>query len=285
MKPTGHRILTLWFIKNKALAMAGVLILIFVSFLSCNSAEDRLLQEARSETEKGRFKDAVVALEKFLVRSPDSKETVSAAREAARLLFYEIQDFNKAIKFYRILVLSAPDPVERLNAQKQIVSIYFDHLMDYPQAIIEINKMIVMLSSQKEKTEYKMKVARAYYYQNNFIQAENEVDEFLRVDQPDDLRFDMLFLKGNINLAKKDIPKSIEIFRKIILDFPERAVKENVGLTLSVCLEEQKDYKGAIEVLEKMRALYSTPEYIDIRIHRLRGRLKNLPGARGRGKK
>lgn len=258
---------------------------IWIISLSCNSAEDKLLQVARSEAQKGHFRIAVSEFEKVLIRSPDSKEALIAAREAARLLFYEIQDFDRAIRYYRMLVLSSSDPVERLNSQKQIVSIYFDHLTDYPHAIVEINKMVVMLQSQKEKTEYKMKLARAYYYQNNFIQAENEVDEFLHDNQPDELKFDMLFLKGNINLAKKDLPKAIEIFRKIILDFPERAIKENVGLTLSVCLEEQRDYKGAVEVLEKMRSLYSTPEYIDIRIHRLQGRLKNMPGARGRGKK
>ena len=283
----------MWFIKLHKVGsrkiktgLAGAaLFLGLMSQVSCDSVEKRLLQEAQTEAEKGHFRIAVAALEKFLIRNPDGKDAVFAARESAKILFYEIQDFNKAAKYYQLLVLSSPDPTERLSAQKQIVSIYFDHLTDYPRAVVEINKMMVMLTDPKEQTEYKIKLARAYYYQNNFTQAENEADEFLRGKQPEDLKFDMFFLKGNISLAKKDLPRAAEIFKKMMKDFPERSIKENVGLTLSVCLEEQKDYKGAMEVLEKMRPQYSTPEYIDVRIHRLLGRLKNMPGARGRGKK
>jgi tetratricopeptide (TPR) repeat protein len=142
-----------------------------------------------------------------------------------------------------------------------------------------------MLSNSSEKTDYKIKLARAYYYQNNFIQAENEVDEFLSKNISKDLQFDMYLLKGNINLAQKNLSKAADIFKKMISDFPERSAKENIGLTLSVCYEEMKDYKSAIETLEKIRNLHLMPEYIDIRINRLNDRLKNQPGARGRYRK
>ena len=142
-----------------------------------------------------------------------------------------------------------------------------------------------MLGSTSEKTEYKMKLARAYYYQNNFSQAENEVDEFLTKEISVDLQFDMYLLKGNINLAEKNLTKAAEIFKKMLIDFPDRSAKENIGLTLSVCYEEMKDFKSAIATLENVKSHHPMPEYIDIRINRLTDRLKNQPGARGRYRK
>jgi tetratricopeptide (TPR) repeat protein len=264
----------------------ATLLLSFLSFAGgCTSQEKSELAEAQSESEKGNFRIALSILEKITIRSPQSQQGIEAAREAAKLSFYEVKDFQKAARFYRLIVLSSPDADERMLAQKQIVSIYFDQLTDYQKAIIEINKLLVMLTDPREKTDYKMKLARAYYYQNNFTQAENEADEFLATNPSMDLKFDMIFLKGNIALAKKDLPTAVAIFKSLLQEFPERAIKDNVGLTLSVCYEEMKDFKAAIEVLEKLKNTHPMPEYIDIRIKRLQDRLKNQPGAKGRIRK
>ncbi len=262
-----------------------MLFALFLFTASCVQQEQKIFNEAQSEVEKGHFRIAASLLEKITIRSPNSENAIKAAREAARISFFEIKDFEKAAKFYQQIVLSSKSSEERLLAQKQIASIYFDHLTDYPRAVIEINKLIIMLTDTKERTEFKMKLARAYYYQNNFTQAENEVDEFLKSNPPEDQKFDMIFLKGNITLAKKDMLKAMEIFKSLIRDYQERSVKENVVLTLSVCYEELKDFKGAIEALEKARPLYPNPEYVDIRIKRLKDRLGNQPGAHGRVRK
>jgi tetratricopeptide (TPR) repeat protein len=243
------------------------------------------MDEAKVETDRGHFRIAISHLEKVITRSPNSKLGVEAAREAARISFYEIKDFPKSIQYYQQIVLNSPNAEERMNAQRQIVSIYFDQLTDYPKAVLEINKLIVMIEDPKERSEYKMRLARAYYYQNNFAQAENEVEEFLRTNSSNEQRFDMLFLKGNIELAKKDLPAAVEIFKNLLHDYPEKSLKDNVGLTLSVCFEELKDFKSAIDVLEKIRATHPMPEYIDVRIKRLKERLQNQPGAKGRIRK
>lgn len=255
------------------------------SVISCTSREQKTYQQAQVEIKNGNFRSAVDNLEKITILSPQSDIGIQSAREAARVSFYEIKNFEKAVKFYKLIILHSKDVDERISAQKQLVSIYFDHLNDYKKAILEINKLIPMLGSTSEKTEFKMKLARAYYYQNNFIQAENEVDEFLSKEISSDLLFDMYLLKGNINLAQKKLNKSIDLFKKMLIEFPDRSVKENIGLTLSVCYEELKDFKSAIETLEQVKTHHPTPEYIEIRINRLKDRLKNQPGAKGRYRK
>jgi tetratricopeptide (TPR) repeat protein len=243
------------------------------------------MTEGRAEAAQGHFRLAINHFEHVVTRVPESKLGLEAAREVARISFYETKDFLKAIHYYQHLVVNSPDAVERLQAQKQIVSICFDHLTDYQKSVIEINKLIVMLTDTREKAAYKMKLARAYYYQNNFTQAKNETDEFLRTNPSAEQKFDMVFLKGNIALAEKDMPTATTIFKSLLTEFPERAIKDNVGLTLSVCYEEMKDFRSAIEVLEELKTTHPMPEYIDIRIKRLQERLRNQPGARGKVRK
>lgn len=272
---------------HKFIKSGGYLLISILLFqvLGCSSREEKLYIQAQENAKVGNFREAVDNFDKATVLSSNTEIGLKSAREGSKISFYEIKDFNKAVKFYRIIILSSQDPDERILAQKQIVSIYFDHLSDYQNAVLELNKLIPMLSNLSEQTDYKIKLARAYYYQNNFIQAENEVDEFLSKNIAADLKFDMYLLKGNINMAQKNLLKAIDIFKKMLSEFPEKSLKENIGLTLSVCYEELKDFKDAIDTLEQIKPHHPTPEYIDIRINRLRDRMKNQPGARGKYRK
>lgn len=248
---------------------------------ACTPAEKKDLKKAQSEIEKGHFQEALVLLEKIMARYPDADVGIQAARDAAKISYYDLKNFEKAYQYYKHLVMYSSEASERVAAQKQIAAIYFDQLADYPKAIIELNKVISMLKDPKEMAQYKMSLARAYYYQNNFLQAENEVEEFLRHNIGGKQEFDMRMLKGNIYLAKKDIKQAANLFKEIIQKFPDFSRQENVELTLAVCYEELADYKNAITVLENMKAHHPVPDYIEIRIKRLAARLKNQPGAKG----
>ncbi len=260
--------------------LTSVLVFTFIC-VGCTNREEKIYNEAENQIQKGHFRIAVSELEKVIQRSPSSDFGIKAIREAARVTFFEIKDFKKASEFFKLLLLYSKDAQERVQAQKQIADIYFNQLNDYPRAVIEINKYISMIHDPEEKAKYKISLARAYYYQNNFSQAENEVNEFLRQADDEKLIFELLILKGNIALAEKNLNKAIEIYSKVLKDFPVLAQKENVALTLAICYEENKEFKKAIETLEILKKSHPMPEYIDVRIKRLSERQKNAPGAKG----
>lgn len=260
----------------------GVLLLVTAfSLMGCTPSLEENLDSAKEMARKGQSKDAIETLEKVMLRSPDTKVGVEAAAEAGRVSFYDLQAFEQALKFYKHVVLYSQDSEIRMNAQKQIVLLQFDHLANYPEAIVEINRLLSMPIDLELRKELKMKAARSYFYQNNLPQAENEADEFIRAPYPEDSKFEMKILKGNILVGQKKIPQAIELFKQLMKDSPELSMKNNVGVSLSVCYEEQRDFKNAIATLEQIRDKHSVPEYIDIRIARLKERLKNQPGARG----
>jgi tetratricopeptide (TPR) repeat protein len=249
--------------------------------LGCESSLNREFEKGQANQEKGQFVEALSSFEKVIARSPSSEMGLKSAREAARISFFELKDFKKAAEFYEILVYSSPDPDERLRAQKLVTAVYLDHLNNYAQAIVEINKVLPLIQDPSERMKYKMDLARAYYYQNNFFQAEMEVDEFLRISKNEDQNFQMTLLKANIALARKDLVRASTILKEMMKQNPQRAMKENVGMTLAVAYEEMNDYKGAIATLQEIRNQHPMPDYIDVRIKHLQDRMKNAPGARG----
>lgn len=263
------------------LRSAIILVWMLGLIAGCGVQAKRDFDRAQGEVESQNYRTALSQFEKLIKRYGRDEFGIRAAREAARISYYEIKDYKRSIEFYRHLVMYSSDASERRQSQMAIADIYFDHLNDYSKSITEYNRILEMPHTHKEQVEIRMKVARAYYHMNNFFQAESEVDEMLRSALEDDQKFDCLMLKANIHLGMKDLPKAAVIFKTVLTGFPKRAAQENVALTLAVAYEEQGDFNSAIGILESIRSNFNPPEYIDLRIKRLKDRQKNAPGARG----
>lgn len=248
---------------------------------ACSSQEEADYKQAQKAMGQEHYRIALAHLDRVIKRSSSSKLPLEAARDAARISYFEIKDFKKSVDYYHFIVLHSEDEKERVESQRQIAAIYFNNLQDYPRAIIEYSKLQQMPHTDLEEAQYKMNVARAQYYQNNFFQAESEIDSLLKLKGDEATRFSALMLKGNILVARKDFTKAADIFKELIRDFPEKSIQENVALILAVCYEENFDFKSALGVLEAHRGKYNPPEYIELRIKRLQERMKNAPGAKG----
>lgn len=253
--------------------------------IGCTSRFDREISKSEKEIQNNQIEPALNRLSVVIKESKDEQVTLRALRIATKISFLDLKKFKEAVDLYRKVIVVSKDEDERLDAQKKIAEIYFDHLNDYGMAIIELNKLIPMIKDPVDNAKFRKNLSRAYYYQNNFEQAENEVEEFLLQEIPDEIRFEMLLLKSNIFVGQKKLPEAIQILRTLIRDYPEFSKKDNVQLTLSVLLEEQGDFIESKNVLTDVRSWHNQPEMIDIRLKRLEERIKNRPGARGLNKK
>lgn len=257
------------------------LVILVLTLVGCSSQEAADYKQAQKAMAQGHYRIALGHLDQVIKRKASDKYPLEAAREAARISFFEIKDFNKAIQYHHFIVLNSPSQNERLESQKQIASIYFNNLQNYQQAVVEYSKLQQMPHTDLEQAQYKMNIARAQYYLNSFFQAESEIDSLLKLRVDDNIVFSALILKGNILVARKEFQKAAEIFKNLLEKYPEKSSQENVALTLAVCYEESEDFQNAIKVLEQHRLTYKPAEYIELRIKRLQERMKNAPGAKG----
>ena len=254
---------------------------------ACQSPEEKDLLRGLAYSKNHEFKQAVEYFRRANLRKPQSVHALAAAKEGARVALLELNDFNEAASFLQSIVVNSSDIQERVAAQKQLATIYFEQAVNYGKAVEEINKLLSTQLDEADRIKFKIKLAKAYFFTNNFVQADSEITEFFKSEKQldEDARFQMLLLRGNVYLAQKDQERTIQTYKDLFHDFPERAVKENAAMTLVIAYEEMKDYKGAIAVLEQMRKYHSTPEYIDMRIKKLTLDQRNLPGAKGMHRK
>ena len=214
--------------------MIRALLFVFVLALSaCSTQEEGDFKQAQKNVSQGHYKVALDFFDRVVKRNAATKYPLEAAREAARISYFELKDYPKAIEYHHFIVLHSPDEPERIESQKQIASIYFNNLQNYQAAVIEFSKLLQMPHTDFEAGQYRMSVARAQYYLNNFFQAESEIDGLLRTKADDNVRFSALMLKGNILVGKKEFTKAIDIFQGLMKNYPVRSEQENVGLTLA----------------------------------------------------
>jgi len=256
-------------------------VLLFVAVIGCTPSFQRWqYSSAIHLAEKKDFPQAVDRFSRVVKRAPEHPLALEAARRGARIATFETKNFPKAAEFYRHLVLYSPDVKERISAQKSLAEIYFDKLMNYDQALLEYSRLLPLVGDA-EQSAYRMAMAKAHLNLNNLSQALIEIEELVTKKISDDIRFEALELKGNLLQTAKRLDEAIAVFEQLMKEFPQRAQNDNVGMSLAVCLEEKGDFKRAIQVLEGIKGHYPTPDFIQVRVNRLKDRMANLPGAQG----
>lgn len=261
-----------------------IIFLFLALFCACEfESESSLKQKAEEQEAKGSYRHAIESYEKIInIRGKDSG-SVGYAKTAAHLALIKTKDYDRALKLFRLVILHSDSPLERLDAQKNIADIHFTHLAtpDYAEAIREISKLLSLKLNNEDRIEYHTSLVKAYYRANNFYQAQVEIDQVLKETKDKDKHYDLKRLKADIFLSSKDQQSAINIYVDLLRDFPNQAKKDDIGLSLAVSYEDQEKYDRAIEVLTGLKKDSEKPEYIDLRIKRLKERLAQQPGAHG----
>ena len=213
--------------------------------------------------------------------APDSEAALTAAREAAQIALNDTKDFTQATFFLRHVVRYTKSDTERVSAQQSLAETYFEKLNNYSAAVTELNRALDLMKRDKSQAPYRLMLARAHFFLNQFFQAKSEIDEALKENVDQEFVFKAKLLKANILFNEKKLDDAIIAYQKLSAEYPDKALSEQVSLSLAVCYEEKEDFIKAIELLEKLRAVYHSPEMIDLKIRRLRERQAQAPGAKG----
>lgn len=258
------------------------LFLLAASLSGCTFSLDWLRQaRVKWDIEHQEYAAAVSILSNIVQDDPDGPRALEAARVGARVAHLNAKDYAKAVDFYRHIVMSSPNPDERKAAQRYIAQIYFEDLQDFSQAVNEYERLLNLDLKPEEAFQYRLNLAKSHLRLNNIDQAIVEVDSLLSQKHTPEHEFEARIFKANTLTASKRLPEAAEMWETILKEFPDKSKKENVAMNLVVCYEEMKDFNKAIEVLEGMREGYAHPDFLDLRIKRLRERMGNQPGAQG----
>ena len=250
-------------------------------FVGCTNRQENDYEAGLKYSKKKEWPQAVIYFERTILRDRESPIALKAMKEAARIEYLQVKDYKRAAQYYQDIIVHSPREEERLDAQKQLAAIYFESLQDYERAAVEYSKLVTSSRVDSERAAYKLLVARSQYFLGNYFQALSEIDEILKLRADQETEFQARLLRGNVYVAEKKFPDAAKVFSEVIDKFPEKSLKENVHLVLSLAYEENGDYKQAISILEKIKDIYQPKEYIELRLKRIKERAHNQPGARG----
>ncbi len=257
-------------------------LLMFLTSCEWNKAKT-LATKAEIFESEGKYRDAFDAYEKLIHLEQDKRKTVKYAKSATDIAINRVKNFDRAIYFAKYVILNSDSPDDRIAAQKNLADIYFSLLPtpNYQKSIEEFSKLLKLPIAKEDKFDYRVKMAKAYFRINNFYQAQVEIDNILENITDRNQKYDLKKLKADILLSSKDLAKAIPIYVELLKDFPKESLKDDIALNLAVCYEDQERYDKAIETLTELKKDTANPEFIDLRIKRLKEREAQQPGAHG----
>lgn len=248
----------------------------------CTPQSEKLYTEAYSEIESGHFRIALDLLEKSAAIEKDDKKRTKALVEAARIARFEIQDYDRALRLNRQIILKSEDSKQRLLAQETLAEIYFENLQNYSQSLNELLILEQLTSELEAKEKLRFKIAQAYFLTGNPPAAFEYIDASLKSPAADRKHF--LKLKAQILVSQKRHDEALAIYEEIRKIDPEFFAKENLYIATSTVFEEKEDYASALAYLEKYQNFVNDKAYLELRFKRLQERLTNKPLFKGRRK-
>jgi tetratricopeptide (TPR) repeat protein len=248
-------------------------------FVSCQSRSEKLYAAAYEKINQNQFSEAIQLLESSADLEKDNIKKTKAQFEAARLLRFELQDYEKALNILRTIVLESQDSKMRLLSQESICEIYFDHLQNYPEALKELLTLEPLLPETKKKETIRLKIAQAQRFSGNNQAALEYVDVALKTSTAETNSF--MKLKAQIfqSLQKQD--EALKIYEEIFRKDQKYFIDELLFAAVSSIHEEKNDYKAAIEYLEKNSDHINDKNYLELRIKKMREKQSNKPFSRG----
>lgn len=263
---------------KKLLALVAAI----VSLCACQPTAERLHNKAATEIEKGHFRLAVDLLERSSEAEKSDIIKYATLLEAARITRFEIQDYERAIRQYRKIILQSPDEQQRIESQRAIAEIYLENLQNYSAAQRELQILEPLIKNLKDKERVKLKTAQALYLTGNYQSAIEEIDISIKESQHEKQNF--MKLKAQVLVAQKNYKEAIAIYQNIFKHYPEFFEKENLFMATSVVYEENEKYAEALDYLLKNEKQIKDKAYFELRVKRLKERLVNKPFYKGKRK-
>lgn len=255
---------------------------VFILLSSCVPQSEKLYNDAYKEIEGGHFRIALSLLERSADLETNDKKKTKALAEAARISRFEIQDFDRALRLNRQIILKSQDPKQRFNAQEATAEIYLENLQNYSQALKEllILEQLDVGIEQKEKT--KLKIAQAQFLSGNSSASLEYIDAASKMALYDKKPF--LKLKAQVLLSLKKYDEALAAYEEIRRLDDRYFSQENLFIATSIVYEEKEDYASAISYLEKYQDQIQDKSYYELRTKRLKEKLINKPLFKGRRK-
>jgi tetratricopeptide (TPR) repeat protein len=247
--------------------------------LSCQSRSEKLYSEAYEKISQNQFASAAKLLQASAELDKNNAQKTKALFEAARILRFEVHDYESALAIYRSIVLQSKDSKMRILSEEYIAEIYFENLQNYQVALQEFLILEPLLKDQKKKEAVRLKIAQSLWLTGNNEPALDYINLSLKNSAAE--AHILLKLRAQIYQSQEKYDDALTAYDEIFKTNQSYFLQENLFTRVSSIHEDKQDYKVGIAYLEKHAAQITDKSYLELRIKKLKEKQINKPFSRG----
>ncbi|MES2802418.1 MAG: hypothetical protein V4654_07995 [Bdellovibrionota bacterium] len=256
-----------------------ILFLLAGALCACQSRAEKFYHLAQTKIEQRQFLDAVDLLENSAELEKNNRLWSKTNFEIARILRFEIQDYNKALLVYRELILKSEEASIRLLSQEAIAEIFFENIQDYITAVKEYLLLESLIKDPEKLEKIRLKIAQCYRYTGSFKTALEYIEVFLNSAKTEKNSF--LKLKAQTYSSLGQYDEAVKNYNLILANDPKYFLDENLYVAIAMTYEEKQDYKTALAYILQNKDKIKDGSYVELRIKRLNEKLLNKPFTKG----
>ncbi len=246
---------------------------------SCTSRSEKLYEQSIAALDSGNYSSAADLLEKTSLLEKDNVQKYRYLGEAARIVRFELQNYPKALRMFRTIILSSSDELQRIAAQEAISEIYLENLQDYSNALKELQILEPLLKDSKKKEKIRLRISQTLYLTGHSDQALEEITAAEKYVKFQGLHF--LKLKAEILMSERRYKETLLAYEELRQKNASFFAEENLYVAVSIVYEEMEQYSEALNYLLKNEGFVKDKAYYELRIKRLKSKIANKPLSKG----
>jgi TolA-binding protein len=188
------------------------------------------------------YRQAIESWERILKDYPKSSIAPDAAFEIG-MTYFQALKYDQAAPYFKMVIDEYPNSSKVPEALLTLGNNYYN-ARDYKRAIDAFSKFISIYPNDTLTDEAKQSLSSAYYMagQANPEMLENFIEQF-----PSDPKAALSLFNIAVHFYEEgNQEKALEVFRKVVIDFPDTEYAEDAQVNVIKIYDEKKDYNNLV---------------------------------------
>ena len=258
--------------------------MLLIGGMACTSKSERLFQLALDQEKQEKYFPAVTLYQKaYQPTALQSDLNFRIAERVSELYLNQLRNPEQALYWLNQIKINTSNSAALVQAQTKIIRVALDFLNDYPMAAREARKLLSYELNINEKCAVVYDLSFALYQLRQLEEANQEIKICLgNIPIDRHLSFRLLTLEVDILLALDRAAQALDRLAFLKNNFKELDHDSKLDLTESMILEEQGNFEGARQVIQRLiqNQNYSDIPFLKLRLEKLKARESQQAGAR-----
>ncbi|MBI5178433.1 MAG: tetratricopeptide repeat protein [Nitrospinae bacterium] len=233
-----------------------------------------LMHEAESLYLRNQYREAVRVFLQIVDRYPGSPEAETALLRVGQTFMLNLADPQNALEYFGRLVSEYPNGEKAVQAHELMAQIYERTLRDYDHAV-EQYRILLDMGAGPDPERYMLGIGRCFYLKEDYKQAIAEFRRLVDTRPSSPYVPEAEYQIANCYFVANKCDDAIKQYNRVLEKYPATKYKNDIFLSLGVCMEDKEDYTTALKYYRDLENTYENKALIKKRIDSVMTRMRD----------